>query len=157
MEERAATFVRFMRMVKAGEDTGSCWIFTGNCPGGRHGHFHVNGKSVKAHRWIYQIVCGEIPDGLLIRHLCDVPNCVNPVHLEPGSSKDNTADMFSRGRNSDRKGSNHPLALLSEEQVKSIRRLASCGRTYRSIANEFEVSQQQVGKIVRRENWGHVK
>jgi hypothetical protein len=157
MSENAERFVRFMRMVRIGSEPGSCWIFTGNCPGGRHGHFSIDYGTVKAHRWIYELVCCPIPEGLVLRHKCDVANCVNPAHLEPGSCADNTRDMYDRGRNPDRKGSNHPLSVLSEEQVRSIRRLASCGRTHHSIAGEFEISRQQVGKIVRRENWSHVQ
>jgi hypothetical protein len=128
----------------------------GNRPGGRHGHFSVDGKTVKAHRWIYECVVGSIPDGLLMRHRCDFEGCVNPSHLEPGTSKDNTADMFERGRNPDRKGANHPLARITESDVLKIRSLSSCGKTHVDIANQFGLSRQYVGKIIRRENWSHL-
>lgn len=34
----------------------------------------------------------EIPEGLLIRHMCDVSCCVNPDHLLPGTNADNGKD-----------------------------------------------------------------
>jgi hypothetical protein len=43
-----------------------------------------------AHRVAYLIVVGEIPDGLVLDHLCRNPPCVNPQHLEPVTSKENT-------------------------------------------------------------------
>jgi hypothetical protein len=33
---------------------------------------------------------GEIPEGMQIDHLCRVRNCVNPDHLEPVTSAENT-------------------------------------------------------------------
>lgn len=36
-----------------------------------------------AHRLVYEIEVGPIPDGLVIDHLCREPACVNPQHLEP--------------------------------------------------------------------------
>lgn len=35
-----------------------------------------------AHRRLYEILVGVIPEGLQIDHLCRVRHCVNPSHLE---------------------------------------------------------------------------
>lgn len=156
-EEQIADFVRFMTKVRVGERRGDCWIWDGNKPGGRHGHFCMEGTTVKAHRWIYQFLREPIPDGLVVRHRCDNPQCVNPSHLETGTYADNTADMYMRGRAPNRKGSNHPLAVLSDEDVRAIRRMAGCGKPQWAIARQYGISRQQAGKIIRRESWGHVR
>jgi segregation and condensation protein B len=36
-----------------------------------------------AHRQSYRLIVGKIPVGLELDHLCRVPRCVNPYHLEP--------------------------------------------------------------------------
>jgi hypothetical protein len=77
------------------DKSGECWIWTASTAGpGQYGHFHVSGgrKSrvrVYAHRWSYEQVNGPIPDGLTIDHLCRVPRCVNPDHLEPVTLREN--------------------------------------------------------------------
>jgi len=152
----ADDFVRFVCLVKFGERH-ECWEWAGNCPGGRHGHFSVGtGKTVKAHRWVYELLHGPIHKSLVIRHKCDNPKCVNPLHLEIGTSADNTRDAIERGRWPDRSGEKHPLARLDTDAVLSIRRAAAVGVTHKRIAAQFGVSRSQIGKIVNRINWDHV-
>lgn len=151
---------RFMAMVDFPENPAGCWIWTGNRPGGRHGHFCVAGaKTVKAHRWIYALVCGEIPDDKVIRHMCDNPGCVNPEHLTIGTVADNNRDRAVRGRSDDRKGEKHPMAKVGPDDVRRIRQLASLGNTYAQVAEampDLGISTKHIGKIVRRESWGHI-
>lgn len=150
------TFVRFMRLVEIGREAGACWNWTGNRPDGRHGHFSVEGKTVKAHRWMHEAVIGPIGAGLVVRHKCDNPACVNPAHLEAGTFADNTRDMLERGRNPNRKGERHPLAKLTEADVLAIRQARVCGQTEKSLAERFGVARGQIHKIVNRINWKHV-
>lgn len=154
--ERVSLFVRFMSHVAVGAETGDCWVWTGNKPDGRYGHFSIDAKIVKAHRWIYEFFHGSIPGGLMIRHKCDNPQCVNPGHLEAGTGRQNTADMYERGRNPDRRGIKHPLARLTESDVVEIRRLYECGVSQPRLAERFNVGRSQVGKIVNRQNWRHI-
>ena len=155
VEDRLGDLARFMLMTKIGQRH-ECWEWQGNAPQGRHGHFSIKAKAVIAHRWIYEMCCGPIPSGMVIRHKCDNPKCVNPIHLTIGTPRDNVMDMHERGRGADRRGEKHPLAKLDAETVLKIRAGKEVGRTNSDLAAEFGISNQHIGKIVRRENWRHI-
>lgn len=156
LENPATQFVRFMRMVRVPSNIEDCWIWTGTLSR-RYGHFTVtSGVTEKAHRWIYELVVGPIDDGLLLRHKCDHPSCVNPVHLEPGTPKDNIQDCVVRGRKADRRGQKHPLVRLSDDDVRQIRKLASIGQSQKGIAGIYGISRSHVGRIVTRKGWRHI-
>lgn len=63
-----------------------------------YGTVRFRGKRWLAYRLVYSLLVGEIPTGMLLRHRCDTPACVNPHHLELGITEDNVRDMVSRGR-----------------------------------------------------------
>ena len=84
------------RCEKSGEN--DCWPWSGICDEHGYGRVIFMTSKVKAHRVSYEMRYGPIPDGLLVRHKCDNPNCVNPNHLELGTQKDNANDMSKRGR-----------------------------------------------------------
>lgn len=64
--------------------------------------------------------CGEIPDGLVLRHKCDNRPCVNPDHLTPGTKKQNLQDCIDRGRFWGAHPWSQPLSLEVEELVISL-------------------------------------
>jgi hypothetical protein len=57
------------------------WIGVTNYSG--YGVINVARKQYRAHRLIYELMRGPVPDGLVLDHLCRVRCCVNPDHLEP--------------------------------------------------------------------------
>ncbi len=70
--------------------TETCWLWTGAHTPLGYGRFSVGQhRLVCAHRWAYEAVLGPIPEGLVIDHLCRVPACVNPSHLEPVTTRIN--------------------------------------------------------------------
>lgn len=84
-EDQQAPDVRFWSKVDA---SGVCWEWTASFDGkgaGRgYGQFNAGDrKTDRAHRWAYINLCGPIPDGLVLDHLCRNTACVNPDHLEP--------------------------------------------------------------------------
>lgn len=66
--------------------TSTCWLWTGPSRSG-YGLFSWGSrktlKAEGAHRHAYRLVKGSIPDGMVLDHLCRIPLCVNPDHLEP--------------------------------------------------------------------------
>lgn len=61
--------------------TDSCWDWTGSTQYG-YGRFSLNGRSLLAHRVSYTWLRGQIPDHLVVDHLCRNRGCVNPEHME---------------------------------------------------------------------------
>lgn len=66
-----------------------CWEWTAASERLGYGVITVLGKTVRAHRYVYENVVGPIPDGLVLDHLCRNPPCVNPDHLDPVTQAEN--------------------------------------------------------------------
>jgi hypothetical protein len=71
------------------DKTPTCWLWTAGKFTQGYGNFTVSGKSVKAHRFAYELLRGAIPDGLDLDHKCRNRACVNPAHLRPATRKQN--------------------------------------------------------------------
>jgi hypothetical protein len=73
------------------EKSDSCWLWLGSKHGSGHGNFYDSRikKVVPAHTFSYELSGGIVPQGMVIDHLCRVPSCVNPAHLEVVSRGEN--------------------------------------------------------------------
>jgi hypothetical protein len=71
-------------------DENGCWIWLGKISGRGYGSFPVGKMNYAAHRIYYEKAKGEIPEGLVLDHLCRNIKCVNPDHLEPVPARENT-------------------------------------------------------------------
>jgi DNA-binding CsgD family transcriptional regulator len=89
---------RFMAKVEQGSN---CWQWKGAMRGSRQkrGCFWGGKKNVDAARWMFSYSNPDVSiEGLVVRHTCDNPLCVNPAHLIVGTQADNVSDMWERGR-----------------------------------------------------------
>ena len=118
-------------------DTYSCWEWLASKDSNGYGWFRVEGKSVRAHRVSWEYYFGEIPEGLLVLHRCNNPNCVNPYHLYLGNRADNMRDAVRIGLH----------RKIKDEDVEKIQRLLALGESQRSIAKLFGVCQYVVFSI----------
>ena len=65
-----------------------CWNWAGSLS--RYGYGRIRGKPERlAHRVVYELLVGPIPEGLQLDHLCRNPRCVRPDHLEPVTHREN--------------------------------------------------------------------
>lgn len=67
-----------------------CWVSNrAKCRGGYTQFVYPGGRHTQTHRAAYELFVGDIPEGLVIDHLCRVPACCNPDHLEPVTHRTN--------------------------------------------------------------------
>lgn len=168
-EERIEVF--WSRVDKSGGDD-ACWIWTGSCIKSGYGSVNWSGKIQPVHRISYQLLYGDIPEGLWVLHHCDVRNCVNPRHLFLGTVQDNVDDMFAKGRGRKASGEQHgahlhperwlrgtdvALAKLTEADVILARqRFAEGNITKLQLSREYQVSDTAMCKVLNRKTWKHI-
>ena len=145
---------RFLAKINYGGNPrlAGCWLWTA-CKNGRgYGTFGLNGRMQKAHRVSYELFNGEIPEGLIVRHTCNNPICVNPAHLIVGTYQDNSNDTKRAGRQS--KGEAHGQSKLTDLAVREIRELyAAGGLTQRKIGEMYGVAGSVINRIINYKLW----
>jgi hypothetical protein len=90
-DERFRTFFR-----KRGPD--DCWMWLGDTNPKGYGQFYLNGTSVRAHRYAYELATGEVLGSRQIDHMCHKRWCVNPRHLRAVNSKQQNENKRYRNR-----------------------------------------------------------
>ena len=108
---------------------------------------------MRAHRAAYSLFYAEDLPKQIIRHDCDNPICVNPLHLTKGSPLDNSTDAKIRNRTHKPKGILNKRAILSEAEVLSIR---SAYGPHSVIAASYGVSTSLVSMIKSKKRWPHL-
>ena len=79
--------LRFHTKIRLDENGCHEWVGAKNSDG--YGHFYLEGKLVKSHRFAYELYKGCIKKGLELDHLCKNRQCCNPIHLEAVTHKEN--------------------------------------------------------------------
>ena len=106
---------------------------------------------------MFLITFNHDPGTKLVLHSCDNPRCVNPNHLRLGTAKENTLEMFQKGRDRHLRGEEISRSKLTTENVIQIRqRWLSGGEKQSSIAKDFAVSQGTISEVARGIRWQHV-
>jgi hypothetical protein len=86
-----------------------CWLWTGVKLSTGYGTVRWQSKQWRAHRLVWTLTNGPIPEGLDVLHHCDTPLCVNVITcLFLGTDKDNHQDKAKKGRHWQQKKTHCP-------------------------------------------------
>lgn len=109
-----------------------------------------------AHRLMWTVHRGAIPEGYDVLHSCDNPRCINLRHLWLGTQQDNMLDKVRKGRHlvsvaamhaarpaTGVRGSRHPKSKLTDTQAEHIKSLRGQSKGT-VVAQQFGVSTSLV-------------
>lgn len=128
-----------------------CWEWRGSKDAHGYAFISRGNKTLRAHRVSYEAHNGPIPDGMVVRHACDTPSCINPNHLLVGTQQDNANDREIRGRRNvwgERVGT----AKLTEREVQEIR---SSDLSNADLARQHSVDKSNIWAIRAGKSWKH--
>jgi hypothetical protein len=138
------------------EGPGGCWDWTASTDRVGYGFFWDadDKRMMSAHRASFVIAGGTIPDGMVLRHTCDRPICVNPDHLVIGTQRDNIRDCIERGRRASKVGAANGRAKLTAGDIERIRSLDLSRYGAKSAAaRRYGISSGQMSKILLGHSW----
>ena len=117
-----------------------CWIWKGPLNGGpgNYGYIYLDGRKQMAHRFSVEIhTQKKIPEGKVISHICNNPQCVNPYHLKIATQQQNMAHMFKSKRdNIGRKLSPKDVAEIRISDLPGVK-----------LAKKYKVAQSTISVI----------
>lgn len=121
-----------------------CMEFLGCVQSNGYARATVRRKTDGAHRHIYRLLKGEIPDGMDVCHQCDNRKCINPAHLFLGTRERNMKDAQAKGR----------LGVkLIRSEVEHIKIALEEGIRPRTMARLYAVDVSMVHRIASGKAW----
>ena len=142
---------RFWSKVQRGP---GCWEWQASLAGGGYGTIGRGRRgegNIPAHRFVWELGHGPIPDRLCVLHSCDNRKCVRPSHLFLGTKKDNSQDAIRKGRLN--QGENARHAKLKDNDVRAIKK---DNRVHAVIAQDYNVTRQAIDFIKNGRTWKHI-
>jgi hypothetical protein len=121
-------------------DRYGCWIWRGERFGKRAKFASLYGTR-NTSRIVWEEMHGPIDEGLVVRHKCDNGSCVNPAHLELGSTEDNRNDMRQRGRRPS-------FSLAKAERIRQIHKTDRIPAD--ALARRFKVDVVMIEDVLER-------
>jgi hypothetical protein len=129
------------------EPNTGCHIWLGATGLTGYGRTWFRKKTITTHRVAYLLAFGEIPDGMVVCHKCDMPSCCNPGHLFLGTQAENLLDMRAKGRANDPYGEKHPRSKLSDADAAAIRTAVAGGARQKDMAQKYGIAECTVSNL----------
>lgn len=122
-----------------------CWVWKRALDRAGYGVQRVDGRLLRAHRWLYEMLLGPVPNGMELDHLCRNRRCVNPSHLEPVTHAENA-----------RRGAKTVLTAYDRRKiVREMERLINAGHSQRAAAlilsPRYAVARDYIRIVYREE------
>ncbi len=114
-------------------------------------------KGFKIHRLVARAFLGKCPKEKQVNHR-DCNKLNNYVsNLEYVTNKENMIHAVKNGLYPSRIGEKNGCSKLTEKQIIKIReKYAQGNTTYKKLAKIYNISNVQVGHIIRKKNWSHI-
>lgn len=128
------------------EKTDSCWVWTASTDRTGYGKIAKEGKLTPAHRVSWSMVNGDIPEGMMVDHLCHNHGCVNPDHLRLATMKQNQENRRSADRDS--KSGIRGVYQIGRRWVAEVR--SNGNLAYRERFDTIEEAAKAVAKARAR-------
>ena len=94
-----------------------------------YSRIRVNGKSIQAHRWAWELMNGSVPENLVIDHMCNNRKCILPSHLRAITQQENIMAGLHNIDNRSHCNQGHPFVKENIMVRKSGKReCAECNR-----------------------------
>ena len=165
---------RFWQKVQKGE---GCWLWQGTTDQHGYGIFAMRArKSIGAHRLMWILLHGPVPENLFVLHRCPEkanPLCVNPDHLYAGTQYENVQDSLREGTHitllqpnylrdyvaqhpeKRPRGERHKNSKLTAQAVLEIRELYP-SLTMAALAKIYHVSVTTIVHVIHRTIWNNI-
>lgn len=106
------------------------------------------GRAQGVHRIMYQLIHGDIPEGMVIGHRCNNKGCVNPAHHYLTTPGENSTHAARDGLY--RVGLNNPNAKLSpSDKIRICDLYATGDYSQYELGCSFGVTQSTVSSVIK--------
>lgn len=123
------------RLFSKVDTTGVCWQWTADLTNDGYGRFWYGGLVLRAHRAVWCLLIGPVPEHLVPDHRCKNRACVNPDHIEWITEEENnrrSGSISARNARATRCTHGHPFTetntIWREQKGRMRRECLTCTR-----------------------------